>query len=62
MAWTENQRLHIELRNSASEKELLKQELVELWSQFETECVDREEIEAKLSELKQNFALAAILS
>ena len=40
----ENQRLHIELGNSASEKELLKQELVELRSQLETERADQEEI------------------
>ncbi|WP_445250417.1 hypothetical protein [Microcoleus sp. OTE_8_concoct_300] len=58
----ENQRLHIELGNSASEKELLKQELVKLRSQLETECADREDIEAELSELKQNSAPAATLS
>ena len=40
----ENQRLHIELGNFASEKELLKQELVELRSQIETERASREEI------------------
>jgi len=40
----ENQRLHIELGNSASEKELFKQELVELRSQLETERASREEI------------------
>jgi hypothetical protein len=33
----------------------------ELRSQLETECADREKIEAKLSELKQNSALAARL-
>jgi hypothetical protein len=58
----ENQRLHIELGNSASEKELLTQELVELRAQFQTERADREEIETKLSELKQNSAPAAKLS
>jgi DNA repair exonuclease SbcCD ATPase subunit len=58
----ENQRLHIELGNSASEKELLKQELVELRAQLQTERADREEIEAKLSELKQNSAPATKLS
>lgn len=42
----ENLRLHIELGNSASEKELLKQELVELRSQLKTERASREEIEA----------------
>jgi hypothetical protein len=34
----------------------------ELRSQLETESADREKIEAKLSELKQNFAPAATLS
>ncbi len=58
----ENQRLHIELGNSESEKELLRQELVEVRSQLEVERADREEIEAELSELKQNFASAATLS
>ena len=51
----ENQRLHIELGNSASEKELLKQELVELRSQLETERADREEIETQLSPAKGKF-------
>ena len=45
MVRAENQRLHTELGNSESEKELLKQELVELRSQLETERADREEIE-----------------
>ena len=62
MVRAENQRLHTELGNSESEKELLKQELVELRSQLETERADREEIEAKLSEKKQNFAPAATVS
>jgi len=62
MVWTENQRLHIELGNSANEKELLKQKLVELRSQLETECANREETEAELFELKQNSAPAATLS
>ncbi len=48
--------------NSESEKESLKQEVQELRSQLETERVDREEIEAQLSELKQNSAPAATLS
>jgi uncharacterized protein (DUF3084 family) len=61
MVRAENQRLHTELGNSESEKELLKQELVELRSQLETERADREEIEAKLSEKKQNSAPAATL-
>jgi uncharacterized protein (DUF3084 family) len=58
----ENQGLHIELGNSATEKELLKQELVELRAQLETERADREEIEAELSELKQNPVPAARFS
>ena len=62
MVRAENQRLHTELGNSESEKELLKQELVELRSQLETERADREEIEAELSELKQNSAPAATVS
>jgi hypothetical protein len=39
----ENRRLHIELGNSASEKELLKQELVEVRSQLAAERAEREE-------------------
>jgi hypothetical protein len=58
----ENQRLHTELGNSESEKELLKQEVQELRSQLETERASREEIETKLSEKKQNSAPAATLS
>jgi uncharacterized protein (DUF3084 family) len=50
------------LGNSESEKESLKQEVQELQSQLETERADREEIEAELSELKQNSAPAATLS
>jgi uncharacterized coiled-coil DUF342 family protein len=50
------------LGNSESEKESLKQEVQELRSQLETEHADREEIEAQLSELKQNSAPAATLS
>jgi uncharacterized coiled-coil DUF342 family protein len=50
------------LGNSESEKESLKQEVQELRSQLETERADREEIEAQLSELKQNSAPAATLS
>ena len=48
--------------NSESEKESLKQEVQESRSQLETERADREEIEAELSELKQNSAPAATLS
>jgi uncharacterized protein (DUF3084 family) len=62
MVRAENQRLHIELGNSESEKESLKQEVQELRSQLETERADREEIELELSELKQNSAPAATLS
>ncbi len=41
-----NWRLHIELGNFASEKELLKQELAEVWSQLEIERADHKQIEA----------------
>jgi ABC-type transporter Mla subunit MlaD len=58
----ENQRLHKELGNSEREKESLKQEVQELRSQLETERANREEIDAELSELKQNSAPAATLS
>jgi uncharacterized coiled-coil DUF342 family protein len=50
------------LGNSESEKESLKQEVQELRSQLETERTSREEIDAELSELKQNFAPAATVS
>jgi ABC-type transporter Mla subunit MlaD len=50
------------LGNSESEKESLKQEVQELRSQLETERADREEVEAELSKLKQNFAPTATLS
>jgi uncharacterized protein (DUF3084 family) len=62
MVRAENQRLHTELGNSESEKELLKQEVQELRSQLETERADREEIEAEFSELKQISAPAVTLS
>ena len=62
MVRAKNQRLHTELGNSESEKELLKQELVKLRSQLETERTDREKTEAELFELKQNSAPAATLS
>ena len=54
--------MHTELGNSESEKESLKQKVQELRSQLETERADRGEIEAELSELKQNSAPAATLS
>ena len=44
MARVKNLRLHIELGNSAREKELLKQEFAELRAQLETERADREGI------------------
>jgi len=47
-----NRRLHIELSNSASEKDSLKQELVEVRSQIETERASQEEIQAELSPAK----------
>ncbi len=53
--------LHTDLGNSRTEKASFKQELVELRSQLETERANREKIEAKLSELKENFVLAARL-
>jgi chromosome segregation ATPase len=59
---TENQRLHIELGNSGSEKEFFRQEVQELRSQLETERASREEIQVELSKLNQNFAPAATLS
>lgn len=62
MVRAENQRLYTELGNSENEKESLKQEVQELRSQLETERADREEIEAKLSKLKQSFAPAATVS
>ena len=49
------QRLQNDLGNSQAE-------VIELRSQLETERVDRKEIEAELSELKQNSAPAATLS
>jgi hypothetical protein len=52
---TKNQRLHIELGNCASEKELLKQKLVEVQSQLEVERASREEIGAELSPAKAKF-------
>jgi len=59
---TKNQRLPIELGNSESEKQIFRQEVQELRSQLETERADREEIEAKLCELKQNYAPTATVS
>jgi uncharacterized coiled-coil DUF342 family protein len=50
------------LGNSESEKESFKQEVQELRSQLQKERADREEIEAELSELKQNSAPTATLS
>ena len=54
--------MHTELGNSESEKESLKQEVQELRSQLETKRASRGEMEAELSELKQNSAPAATLS
>jgi chromosome segregation ATPase len=50
-----NQRLHIGLGNSENEKEPLKQELVELRSQLETERAGRERIGAELSPATEKF-------
>jgi peptidoglycan hydrolase CwlO-like protein len=54
-AQAKNQRLHNDLNS-------LQAQVTELRSQLETERVDREEIEAELSKLKQNSAPAATLS
>ncbi len=54
-AQAKNQRLHNDLNS-------LQTQVAELRSQLETERADREEIEAELSELKQNPAPAATLS
>jgi len=59
VARAENQLL--QLGNSSVEAETLNQELTSLRSQLAAERADREEIEAELSELKQNFAPAATL-
>jgi chromosome segregation ATPase len=50
------------LESSTHVTNKLRQEVQELRSQLETERADREEIEAKLSELKQNSAPAAKVS
>jgi hypothetical protein len=54
-----NQRLHNELDN-LEEREEFKLSQVQL--RFKTECADGEKIEAQLSDLKQNSALATTLS
>ena len=56
----ENQLL--QLGNSSVEAETLNQELASLRSQLAAERADREEIEAELSELKQNSAPVTTLS
>jgi hypothetical protein len=56
----ENQLL--QLGNSEVKVETLNQELASVREQLETERASREEIEAQLSEKKQNSALAAALS
>jgi len=50
------------LESSTHVTNKLRQEVQELRSQLETERASREEIEAELSELKQNYAPAATLS
>jgi phosphoglycolate phosphatase-like HAD superfamily hydrolase len=50
------------LESSTHVANKLRQEVQELRSQLETERADRKEIEAQLSELKQNSAPAATLS
>jgi uncharacterized coiled-coil DUF342 family protein len=62
----ENEKLRADydalLESSTHVTNKLRQEVQELRSQLETERVDREEIEAELSELKQISAPAATLS
>ena len=62
----ENEKLRADydalLESSTHVTNKLRQEVQELRSQLETERADREEIEAELSELKQNPAPAATLS
>ena len=59
----ENEKLRADyaalLESSTHVTNNLHQKVQELRSQLETECADREGIEAELSELKQNFAPAA---
>jgi chromosome segregation ATPase len=55
VAQAKNQRLHNDLNS-------LQAQVTELRSQLKTERADREEIEAELSELKQNSVPAATLS
>lgn len=55
MAQAKNQRLHNDLNS-------LQAQVTELRSQLKTERASREEIEAELSELKQNSVPAATLS
>jgi chromosome segregation ATPase len=63
---TENENLRADyaklLESSTHVTNKLRQEVQELRSQLETERADREEIEAELSELKQNSVPAATLS
>jgi cell division protein FtsB len=62
----ENEKLRADyaalLESSTHVTNKLRQEVHELRSQLETEHADREEIEAELSELKQNSVPAATLS
>jgi chromosome segregation ATPase len=62
----DNEKLRVDydalLESSTHVTNKLRQEVQELRSQIKTERADREEVEAELSELKQNFVLAATLS
>ena len=62
----ENEKLRVDydalLESSTHVTNKLRQEVQELRSPLETERADREEIEAELSELKQNSVPAATLS
>ena len=54
----ENQRLHMELGNSESEKQSLQQELVQVRSQLEQERADREKFQSEVSVLNAKLAAA----
>jgi len=54
----ENQRLHMELGNSESEKQSLQQELLQVRSQLEQERADREKFQVEVSVLNAKLAAA----
>ena len=61
----ENEKLHTDyaklLESSAHVTNKLRQELAQLRSQLATECADREEVEAELSDLRQKSVTASEL-